>query len=286
MIMEDKEFWIEQWEKLNSTRVTQKAYSKAGLWDKMSSTYGKDDDSLWKLQRDKIVSEYLQRGIIFPGAKVLDIGCGPGSFAIPFAEAGCFVTCIDISEGMLKRFEEDLPENLEGKVDLKQLNWHSFDAVKENMVNEYDLVFANMTPAIGSAQDLDNLCLCSKGWCHYAGWYGERTNDLMDQVREKLSLAKAEKFKGNAIVVLNLLLAQGYLPKLQFAKRQWSRFVPIEKRVDTMYEILSAEFEMSKEELKGKLRYVLSSLANENGEVVENSSGTIARIGWSVKGIN
>lgn len=286
MILENKEFWIDQWNCLNNTKVTQNAYSKAGLWDKMSLTYGKNDDLCWQLQREEIVNELFRKGIIFPGAKVLDIGCGPGSFAIPFAEIGCFVTCIDISEGMLKRFAEELPENLKGKVKLMQMDWHRINPVKEDMAGKYDLVFANMTPAIASAVDLNNLSVCSKGWCHFAGWYGERTNDLMDEVKAILNIGKGKEFKGNAVIVLNLLLSQGYLPELKFTKRQWTHFVSIEKRVETMSEVFANEIDMSEEALKEELKKVLSKLANEKGEVIESTSGTIAKIRWSVKDKN
>ena len=36
-----------------------------------------------------------------PGARVLDVGCGPGRHVVPFAEAGLSVTGVDVSRRFL-----------------------------------------------------------------------------------------------------------------------------------------------------------------------------------------
>jgi cyclopropane fatty-acyl-phospholipid synthase-like methyltransferase len=36
-----------------------------------------------------------------PGTRVLDLGCGPGTYAVPLAHQGAEVTGVDLSEAML-----------------------------------------------------------------------------------------------------------------------------------------------------------------------------------------
>ena len=53
--------------------------------------------------------------------KVLDIGTGPGFFAIILAEAGYQVTAVDYTEEMLKEAKKNAG-NLAGKICWKQMN--------------------------------------------------------------------------------------------------------------------------------------------------------------------
>ena len=43
-----------------------------------------------------------EEGMIFPGCRVIDIGCGVGKYGVYLAQLGCDVTLTDISEEMLR----------------------------------------------------------------------------------------------------------------------------------------------------------------------------------------
>jgi SAM-dependent methyltransferase len=49
----------------------------------------------------RTVRRLLEEGLAYPGARVLDLGCGPGLYALPLAAAGCRVTGVDLSERSL-----------------------------------------------------------------------------------------------------------------------------------------------------------------------------------------
>ncbi len=44
------------------------------------------------------VDRLVRDGVVGPGTRVLDLGCGPGRYAELLAEAGCVVTGVDLSE--------------------------------------------------------------------------------------------------------------------------------------------------------------------------------------------
>jgi SAM-dependent methyltransferase len=88
-------------------------------------------------QYGEVVNEQLRTMIILPKAKVLDIGSGPGTLAVPLAKQGCQVTIVEqaplmcdaceeyrLAEGadpitiINKRWEEVSPEELRGPFDL------------------------------------------------------------------------------------------------------------------------------------------------------------------------
>ena len=45
---------------------------------------------------------WQEEGMLFPGARVIDIGCGVGKYGTYLAELGCDVTLTDISGEMLR----------------------------------------------------------------------------------------------------------------------------------------------------------------------------------------
>ena len=70
---------------------------KAEFFDELSARNAAGEDRRTEL--DFLVSA-LQ---LQPGSRLLDAGCGPGHFAIAFAERGCVVDGIDISPQMIER---------------------------------------------------------------------------------------------------------------------------------------------------------------------------------------
>ena len=81
-------------------------------WDERSRDYEQASEPFTSLMAIALVD----RLVIRPGERVIDIGCGPGALAIHLARAGADVTAIDHSEGMIGRLrhrleaaEEELP---------------------------------------------------------------------------------------------------------------------------------------------------------------------------------
>ncbi len=276
----NEKFWIDQWNNLNEGRSSQSGWSNAAVWNSMAENYGGKDKS-WLEQRRTDVKQLLNRSIIFPGAKVLDIGCGPGSHGIPFAEAGCKVTAVDISEKMIERFKSEIPQELKDSIDCHICNWHDINPEAEGFLGEFDLVFANMTPAINSAEDLKRLMQCSKRWCHWAGWSGERRDYLMEDIRSALDIGHKGAFEGNGLFVFNLLCSMGYTPQCDFTSREWERQESAEKLTDQATAILTSESGTDQEEIREKIReYIVT--CEKSGFVQRKSKGTSISMQWKI----
>jgi len=71
--------------------------NKAEFFDEMSARNAAGPDRSAELD---LISEALE---LRPGSRVLDAGCGPGYFAIAFAQRGCRVDGVDISPQMIER---------------------------------------------------------------------------------------------------------------------------------------------------------------------------------------
>jgi SAM-dependent methyltransferase len=84
---------------------------------------------------DENLVSYFENKIFSPG-KVLEFGCGPGRNAIYFAEQGCIVDAIDISQESLKWAEERAGEK---NVSINFLRKNIFELDIEE--GKYDVVY-------------------------------------------------------------------------------------------------------------------------------------------------
>ena len=71
-------------------------------WNRLEAT-------LWGRMKYRIHGHFLQR-YIKPGMRVLDVGCGPGRFAIDAIRAGARVTLADLSPGQLALARQKLAD--------------------------------------------------------------------------------------------------------------------------------------------------------------------------------
>lgn len=86
--------WNEEWKTL--MRVRRKA-DDAQHWNTRSKNFGSTDS------QSSYARKFLELAAIPEGARVLDMGCGTGSLAVPLALHGCEVIAADFSEGMLEQ---------------------------------------------------------------------------------------------------------------------------------------------------------------------------------------
>ena len=73
------------------------------LWESGSAAYS---DSRYSEIRDRIIETVLSKGYLRKEDTLLDVGSGPGTFAVPFSGHCRSVLCVDGSAGMLRRVEE------------------------------------------------------------------------------------------------------------------------------------------------------------------------------------
>lgn len=77
---------------------------------------------------------------IIPGMKILDIGGGPGTLAIPLAKKGAEVTVVEPATGMISVLKDNIREH-----DLKNIDYiqKRFEDIRiEDLPRNYDLVIA------------------------------------------------------------------------------------------------------------------------------------------------
>ena len=85
------------------------------------------------------------------GARVLDIGCGPGTLAIPLAKKSRTVTALDISPEMLKRLKINADKSGLSNIQYLNSSWH--DALAGRQVDRHDVVIASRSLISGDMKE-------------------------------------------------------------------------------------------------------------------------------------
>jgi len=99
-------------------------------------------DFLTKGEAGKI-KEHIVTNFVRSGMAILDVGCGTGDLAVRAAQAGAFVTGIDISQGMLAVAQERVKKNgLENKVVLHHAGVVEIDSLFDE--KSFDLITSTL----------------------------------------------------------------------------------------------------------------------------------------------
>ncbi|OPY26303.1 MAG: hypothetical protein A4E28_02590 [Methanocella sp. PtaU1.Bin125] len=98
---------------------------------------------------------------VSPAMKVLDIGAGPGTHAIPLARMGCRVTAVEPSPGMADVLAENVKAGGLGNVAIITKRWE--DVPLSGLDGPYDVVLASLSlgmPDIRAAlEKMDRACM-------------------------------------------------------------------------------------------------------------------------------
>jgi SAM-dependent methyltransferase len=99
---------------------------------------------------------------VVPGDRVLDIGCGPGTFTLPFTLNAASVTGIDPSAVMLSKAESTAAATGIGNLRTVRTTWESYEPEAP-----YDLVFTAFCPGIHDRRTLWKMEKASRRSCCY-----------------------------------------------------------------------------------------------------------------------
>ena len=106
--------WNEEWKALQATR---RAADDPSFWDARAKHFKPRETHPY-------ARDFMALAAVRPGERILDMGCGGGSLAIPFAHAGSPVLACDFSTRMLGVLREGIAHfGLHDLVEPKELAW-------------------------------------------------------------------------------------------------------------------------------------------------------------------
>ncbi|MFA5221373.1 MAG: methyltransferase domain-containing protein [Methanoregula sp.] len=234
---------------------------------------------------DEIFELLDEAGCKVKGARVLDVGCGPGATSIPFAKAGAKVTSLDISTTALERVRKEAEK--EGlSIETVESSWWTADIDKLGLRDKFDLVFVTSTPAVRDAGCFDRMIGCSRKYCYYSfslGNGGHMQMDNRDIFENVLKRDPPRYSSGKGSLFVNgfmYLYLMGYRPLVRIDHHRRNVAVDWEEAADRMIKSLGRT-EPCTAATKKKIRnyYKTSAVDGKFPSVSEGYSGMMV---WNV----
>ncbi|RQD74778.1 MAG: class I SAM-dependent methyltransferase [Candidatus Syntrophonatronum acetioxidans] len=236
-ILQAPAFWEEAWFQAKEKSIFKKKNKTlkdtVDFWESRAENFT-DNVMGEKGQKrvDSVIRWLEKQEVNLKGIKILDIGAGPGPFALTFAEKAKEVVALEPAGNMLDYLKEEVKKRGLSNVRVVQDTWEEVDLDQENLRGAFDLVFASMSPGINNWETIDKALQCSKKYCYISQFAGRRQSSAMEELWQEVFQEELPPWPAHVIYILNLFYAKGY--NLDF--RVWE-----EKREakDTVEEALS-----------------------------------------------
>jgi SAM-dependent methyltransferase len=149
--------WNALWQAESGTSIWNKTPPK-DLWNKRAASFSQRItrvvDGKEGLDKDDYISKMLDRIQVKPEWSILDMGCGPGTLAIPLAAKAKRITALDISSEMLNHLKTNADKAGLSNIDYLNYSWQEAFAAK--LVGEHDVVVASRSLMSGDMQEAIN----------------------------------------------------------------------------------------------------------------------------------
>lgn len=190
------------------------------FWEFKAKSYPLPFDEKSLATTMRVIQIIKNRGVNFSGSKILDIGCGTGTYTLPLAREAALVIGLDSSKTMLTRLMDEKNRHGIENVDTVNAAWKDVDISVFKFNKGFDIVLTSMSMAVKDEEDLKKMEDCSKRWCVYIGWGSKRQNQLMEEVFAAHGL-KYEPPRG-AKQIYDILKKNGRKPSIDFIETSWS----------------------------------------------------------------
>ncbi|MDI3480705.1 MAG: hypothetical protein PWQ97_360 [Tepidanaerobacteraceae bacterium] len=228
----------------------------------------------------KLIAMLTEKGMLTKNSSVLDIGCGPGAYAVEIAKRAKEVVGIDISPRMLDHAENVRKNEKLENLKLLKLDWEQVLLEELKWEMRFDLVFASMCPAINSKNSLEKMIRASRGYC-FMSTFARREESIRDRLAEELIPNWDLKSQGKGVYCcFNILWLMGYYPEITYVDSCWENKFSFREAV----EYYCAALPIPGGPSKAQREFIESYLKtlDEDGLITEKVKMKFAWIYWKV----
>jgi len=275
------EEWNRLWQDFRSSNAgtSGRRMDQGEFWNHRAESFANNTvKSRDNSRREQVFAFLRAHGALEPAQTILDIGSGPGSFAIPFADLGNQVLALDPSPRMLDLMRELIPPHLGNSIEDREGLWEEADPVAEGWVKRFDLVFASMCPGIHEQTLIEKMMQCSRRWCYISAFSGPRHFQVYDEIFLALNGHPYPNHFNDIIFPFNLVYALGYKPSLHFAESSYTQKENPDVFLAELSELLPTEPGPSDRAL---IEDIIAR-HTEDGKVHQPVSSTVGMMLWKV----
>ena len=265
--------WNEVWKDLYEQNLSRRGKGEcASVWESRERALEFLERSNKNPQRVAKVFADLGAG---PVSRVLDVGAGPGTLAVPLAARCAHVTAVEPAAGMVEVMKEfALREGVEN-LDIVAKRWEDVDPAE--LSGPYDVYFLGM-PDIRAA--VEKMCkLATKRVCLY--WFLGSSPWEQWMIELWPALHGQEYRSGpKADVLFHVLYDMGIYPNMETLQLPHTR---VFSDFDAAVEDFKQEYRVETDAQEKILREYLSSvLQEEGGEFVLSGNSMRVKLWWEV----
>ena len=268
--------WNEIWmSRMKSNQQSDRSRDCPSIWESRERAL-----RFWNMcQVNYHRTEAVIRGTDFTeDSRILDIGSGPGTLAIPFAAKVAHVTAVEPAEGMRSVMREKMAERGVNNIDIVQKRWEDID-VQRDLEAPYDVVIASFSlgmPDIRAA--IEKMMQASSRYIylyHFAGptSWDRQWQDLWPSLhgREYQPGPKSD-------VLYNVLYQMGIYPNVStFPLVHNQRYSNLEEAMRTLAPQAQAETEEQKAILR---EYLQEAMREDGGGLALPGSSVRVKMWW------
>lgn len=211
----DSQFWAAAWREARQTSSLGKGYPNVAawtdFWNMAAEGYARRNRQTMAFN-DSVIALLEREGVIQSYSVALDIGCGPGTYAIPLARRLARVIGLDSAPIMLDVMQQEAAfYGVGDRVEARLGTWDEFPTTPD-----FDLVLAAKSPAVydyASLMKMNQVAREHGCIITFAGPYGLGLRNALWQV---VTGSPIQSAAFDLIYPFNILNSEGYLPNLRF----------------------------------------------------------------------
>lgn len=281
------DFWISLWEEAKHKSPMKKRRRRTEEemienWNRRAKEFARHAKDKKSQKRQQRVLDFLeQEGALQKGFKVLDIGAGPGNFAVPMAYIVDQVTALEPAFEMVKILQQRAAENQLSNIKIITRTWQDIELEKEGLVGQFDLVFASMSPGIQDGETLKKMINASRGYCYLSCFSGRRWGKAYSELWQLFFNEDMGDNPGDIIYPFGVLYSMGYRPNLRFINHHWVSELPVEEAVENITSFFENYMDITPDVRKTIEAYTAKH--SDNGIFRQETNSCSGMMVWQVK---
>lgn len=226
---------------------------------------------------------WLDQGLLTPGDRVLDVGCGVGKYGTFLAEMGFDVTLTDISDEMLRHAEENMAPYATPWT-VFRCDFNEVTGQEPVFADGFDLSISTMSPAIHDMRTVQTFSGMTRHWCFLSRFYSWE-QPFRDRLLRDLGLTPRSPFddlKVDYSELIRTISLAGYMPQNRLVDYCWSDDRTPEEMADYMlrnYAEQAPDMPDFREQVLRRCR----DLADETGVIRDPVNTRVAWIWWNTE---
>lgn len=253
------------------------------LWDQMAGNY----QAVYRLGLNDynagLLCFWQENGMLFPGCRVLDIGCGVGKYGTWLAELGYDVTLTDISGEMLRHAKENMARFTTPWA-VYRCDFNEATGREPVFEKGFDLSISTMSPAIHDAETVRKMSAMTRNWCFLARFF-DWQQPFRDELLRRLGQPPRPPFtdlKSDCVSMIRAVSEAGFAPLVQYVDYNWSDARTPEEMADYMHSRYFAGDEDA-ERLYAETLSISRDLAGPDETVQDEVNTKVGWIYWKTK---